>query len=181
MIPRLFIVEGPDNCGKSTLAKAIATNLGATYWRMTSGQGLSEHDAMRLYQLNALDNAKINIAAGRSVVFDRHWPSDQVYGAILRGRPSLLPTDLRLVELECKSLSVVYISCCRDNAVEEHAKEKDPDHPYDDSVYEQIVERYDELFSELTASGAKVVDYYLDAFIKQESLLPAFLEGLRRI
>lgn len=181
MIPRLFIVEGPDNCGKSTLAQAMATSLGATYWRMTSGQGLCEHDAMQLYQLNALDNAKINIQSGRSVVFDRHWPSDQVYGTILRGRPSLSSMDRGIVEIDCEALSVVYINCYRNNAVEEHAKAKDPDHPYDDKVYTDVCLGYQALFDDLNSKGARVIDYYLDAFLQQESLLPAFLEGLRKI
>lgn len=179
MIPRLIIVEGPDNCGKSTLAKAIATRFNATYWRMTSGTGLCEHDAMRLYQLNALDNAEINIKAGRTVVFDRHWPSDQVYGTILHGRPSLSDLDLAFVLEKCESLNVIYINCWRANAIEEHAKAKDPDHPYEDEQYAQVVSGYEQLFQlDSLGQGLPVVPYYLDGFIAQPTLLDAFLQGL---
>jgi thymidylate kinase len=180
MIPRLFIIEGPDNCGKSTLAQAIANRFNAVYWRLTSGQGLCEHAAMRLYQSNALDNAEVNIKAGRSVVLDRHWPSDQVYGTVLRGKPSIDGELLAAVELQCRSMNVVYINCWRDNATLEHAKQKDPDHPYEDEVYTKVVDGYQELFDEL-GKKAMVVPYYLDSFIKQENLLPAFLEGLSKL
>lgn len=177
MTPRLIIVEGPDNCGKSTLAQAIALSLGGVYWRMTSGQGLSEHTAMALYQRNALDNAEINIKAGKVVVFDRHWPSDQVYGTVLRGQPSC---DSLQMYSRCKQMHTIYINCIRDNAIEEHEQAKDPDHPYDSEVYEAIIKGYEDLFLDLEQS-APVVPYHLDLFIKQPTLLPAFYEGLHKI
>lgn len=180
MIPRLFIVEGPDNCGKSTLSEYIATRFNAVYWRLTSGQGLCEHDAMRLYQANALDNAKVNIDLRRSVVLDRHWPSDQVYGKILRGRPSISGELLSAVKQQCRGMNVIYINCWRDNAVMEHAKQKDPDHPYEDEVYAKVVASYQEFFAELEKTET-VVPYYLDSFLKQKTLLPAFLEGLSKL
>jgi thymidylate kinase len=177
MKPRLIICEGADNCGKSTLAKAIANNLNGVYWRLTSGPGLSEHDAMALYQRNALDNAAVNIDLGRTVVLDRHWPSDQVYGTILRGRPS---TDALLMEENCDSFDPIYIHCYRYNAVEEHAKCKDPDHPYEDSTYAKVVAAYDRFFDGLGRRQV-VVGYPLDNFIDKPGQLDAFIQMIRRI
>jgi hypothetical protein len=137
--PRLIIVEGPDNCGKSTLAKQIAAVTGYAYWRLTSGPGLSEHKAMELYQSNALDNVSDNLDNSRGVVLDRHWPSDLVYGTVLRGTPSCNPERMRI---RCENLGARYILCSRSNAIEEHASAKDPDHPYDDEIYASIVKGY---------------------------------------
>lgn len=178
MKPRLIICEGPDNCGKSTLAKRIAEHFHGVYWRLTSGKGLSEHDAMRLYQQNALDNAEINIREMRRVVvLDRHWPSDQVYGPVLRGRPSCSGIEM---EARCATLDAVYIYCHRKNMVEEHAKSKDPDHPYEDSVYEQVVLGYDNFFHGLQ-QRRDVIGYYLNNFINREEQLKMFFEGLTKV
>ena len=177
MKPRLIICEGPDNCGKSTLARAIAYRYNAVYWRLTSGKGLSEHDAMALYQQNALDNAEINIEQGRVVVLDRHWPSDQVYGPILRGRPSLAWEP---VEKRCQDLNALYIHCFRSNAVAEHAKRKDPDHPYEDEIYQRVVTQYDLFFSALR-ERQPVIGYYLDNFLDRPSQLSPFVEGLQKL
>lgn len=175
MRPRLIILEGPDNCGKSTLAKYLARELRGVYWRLTSGPGLSEHEAMALYQGNALDNAEINIKNGGIVILDRHWPSDRVYGPLLRGRPSC---DCRVMEDRCERLEALYIYCYRSNAVAEHAKSKDPDHPYDDDLYTKVVAGYEEFFTDLQ-HRQPVIGYYLDNFIGRPEQLKAFLEGLR--
>lgn len=177
MIPKLIILEGADNCGKTTLATAIAKYYRAVYWRLTAGPGLCEHQAMSLYQSNALDNAEVNIANGLPVVIDRHWPSDAVYGPVLRDGPS---TDLKRMEKRCAKMDAVYIYCYRDNATKEHAKSKDPDHPYADDVYDQVLEGYEELFTDL-AQRRTVISYYLNNFIDRPGQMNAFIEGLRHL
>ena len=177
MKPRLIICEGADNCGKSTLAKKLAEAFHGIYWRLTSGPGLSEHEAMALYQRNALDNAQVNIRLGRVVVLDRHWPSDQVYGPILRGRPSC---DGMVMEDLCEQLDAIYIYCYRANAVAEQAKHKDPDHPYEDGVYQRVLDGCEEFFERLRTTQ-QVVGYPLDNFIDRPEQTRAFIEGLRHL
>jgi len=178
MKARLIIVEGPDNCGKSTLAREMAKRIGCAYWRLTSGPGLCEHEAMALYQRNALDNAKVNIQNGMTVIMDRHWPSDVVYGTVLRGRPSV---DARVMEQLCEELDTIYIHCYRNNAVREHAKAKDPDHPYEDEDYVKIISGYDKLFYDMSVRSDRVViGYYLDNFINRPEQLDAFISGIAK-
>jgi thymidylate kinase len=177
MKPRLIICEGPDNCGKSTLAKKIARYYNGVYWRLTSGKGLSEHDAMALYQKNALDNAEVNITAGKIVVLDRHWPSDQVYGTILREHPSCAG---HAMEQQCEELDAIYIYCYRNNAVTEHAKDKDPDHPYEDDIFASVVAAYDSFMADLQ-TRQPVIGYYLDNFIDRPEQVDSFIQGLRRL
>lgn len=178
MIPKIFIVEGPDNCGKSTLAKEIAKRVGGNYWHMTSGPGLDDHRAMSRYQLDALKNAEINLELGNTTVFDRHWPSDQVYGLELRDRPSL---DFDQMMMESMRLRIVFVFCHRHNAVKEHEKNQDPDHPYDSESYARIVDGYRDLhrLMEVEIPDARVVGYHLDNFIGRPSQLDAFITGLK--
>jgi len=182
MRPKIIIVEGPDNCGKTTLAKSIAYRLNATYWHMTAGKGLVDHDAMALYQLNAIHNAIVNVEQGRTIVFDRLWPSDVVYGTALRGRPST-PVD-QFIEL--LKPHAVYIFCMRANAIEEHAKNQDPDHPYDPSVYASIYDGYMRLLSKFEKEHPNVLTYWLDNFISNQKIdrsgqVNAFIYGLSNL
>jgi thymidylate kinase len=177
MNPRLIILEGPDNCGKTTLAKILAAALGAVYWKMTAGQGLTLHSAMELYQRNALDNAAVNIEHGQSVVFDRHWPSDQVYGAVLRDGPSC---DRHTMFNWCDQLGAIYIYCTRDNVVAEHEKAQDPDHPYPADQFQSIVDGYEKFFERLR-TRTTVFRYHLDSALADDTLIPELIENIKQV
>lgn len=179
MTPRIIIVEGPDNCGKSTLAKELATRFNANYWHMTSGPGLCEHGAMELYQRDAFKNALVNLEMGHTTVFDRHWPSDQVYGPILRGIASM---EMDYWIEECQANEVVIIFCDRNNAQEEHEKNRDPDHPYGARIYQEVLDGYRDLCELLqSTTNIKIIEYPLDNFMDRDSQLDAFMEGLNKL
>lgn len=159
-LSKFIILEGPDNCGKTTLAKWLAKELNAVYWKLTCSPALSEHQAMADYQANALDNIKINLNMGRTVVVDRFWPSDRVYGPVFRDHPSLPER----YEEECRNLNANYIYCTRNNMVAEHAKAKDPAHAYPDEAFAEVVRGYEILFDELSHTDP-VFTYNLDTAI----------------
>lgn len=174
MKPSIIIVEGPDNCGKTHLSKALANRFNANYWHMTSGPGLDDHRAMARYQLDAWSNAKENLRNGRTTVFDRFWPSDQVYGSILRDRPSL---DFKMmIELSIET-GALFIFCDRYKADEHYLTNVDQDHPYDVGVYNQLVAGYRDL-AERIDHYCEVIGYQLDNFIERDGQLNAFFEGL---
>jgi len=79
---RLFIIEGPDCSGKTTLAKRIAMMRNAMYIHATGSGKLFA--AMLDYHLSIVKNASINLSNGHDVVLDRLWPSEYVYGQIQR-------------------------------------------------------------------------------------------------
>jgi thymidylate kinase len=110
---QLIVFEGPDGAGKSTLAKAVATELNALLLS-TPGRDFDEirprledlykdhADSRQLFYLSTVvrcsDKARSALEAGQNVVIDRYLPSTQVY-AQLRG-PHLLLDELakRLIE-----------------------------------------------------------------------------------
>lgn len=146
MKPTLFIIEGPDTCGKTTFAKSLSAHLGeSVYWHMTCTKTLAP--AMLDYQLSAVENAKVNLGHGKHVVFDRLWPSELCYGKILRPDTMINPDRIRT---EVSELEPVYIFCLdsvsgeagADRAVKRHKAHLDPAHPYDDAPFKAIYMEY---------------------------------------
>lgn len=82
MNPRLLIIEGPDCSGKTTLAQFLAKQTHSLYWHMSGHPAL--HQAMTAYHWVSLESIEWNIKNGRSVVLDRSWPSEFVYGREFR-------------------------------------------------------------------------------------------------
>ena len=75
----IFVLEGPDNGGKSTLAKALARQCGAeiihSIYRFRG--------RMNAYHLAQFRKA-LRTAQNRPVVMDRWWPSEVAYGNTYR-------------------------------------------------------------------------------------------------
>lgn len=160
---KLIIVEGPDCCGKTTLAKALAETLDAVYWHFTSSPALAE--ANTDYMRNGLENARDNLAQGRHVVFDRFWPSEWCYGRVLRPAGRCVDQALTIRD-EAKDLDPIIIFCKdtdgMESAVKRHNANKDPEHPYRDHVYGQIYGNYLMLQTELQHDGTQSCAYYFD-------------------
>lgn len=76
----IFVIEGPDAAGKTTLAKALCEKLGAKYLHLT----YRWPDHMYLYHWAALEQC-LKYAAKGPVVLDRWWASELVYAAAFRG------------------------------------------------------------------------------------------------
>ena len=138
----LIIVEGVDSTGKSTLSKFLAKHLNAMYWHSSGHRDL--HDSMDVYHEDILGNIKKNIDNGHRVVLDRHWPSQYVYGKVLRPHQHMTgyyPSE-KMNEL-VKSLGGIYVYCHSDFGWERY-EETHKDH---DAVnYQQLTfERYHEL------------------------------------
>ena len=75
----IFVLEGPDNGGKSTLAKALA--------RKTNGVIIhsSYRFKGRMYQYHLAQFRKaLRTAQKRPVIMDRFWPSEVAYGNTYR-------------------------------------------------------------------------------------------------
>ena len=71
-----FIFEGPDACGKTTLAKAVIERYGGQYIHLT----------LELHLVEAQWQALVSAANYPGItIIDRHWVSEQVYGTVYRG------------------------------------------------------------------------------------------------
>src|SRR6266550_1572619 len=82
MNTRFIIVEGPDSSGKTTLAKFLAERTQSLYWHSSGNKIL--HSVMPIYHLTMLDSIEENLKMGRSVMLDRSWPSEFIYGREFR-------------------------------------------------------------------------------------------------
>ncbi len=142
MKTKLLIIEGPDCSGKSTLSAYLARQYRAVRWHMTYTKSLTE--GMFDYQMNALENAEWIIKnTDQVVIFDRHWPSEYIYGSLLR--PHRVPFfDHSTLAAKIEKLGGCYVFCFRRDVVEAHQANLDPAHPYDEKLFRQIVKRYAE-------------------------------------
>lgn len=179
MKPRVIVLEGADRCGKTTLAKKIADHYHAFYWHMTCTSKLAE--AMHDYQMNAIENIRTNVVEfAKTVVIDRHWPSEVVYGEVMRGRNFRESGELfhqALVDLD-----VIYIFCFSREALKRHAEDRDPTHPYTDEQYNRIYNGYADLYAQLQEKYPnRVIGYHLEDVGMRPYQLKAFIHGLQNV
>lgn len=165
--PLLFVVEGPDASGKTSLARFIANKLNAAYMHSTWTPGLQP--GMLDYFISTVNNAGVCInTAGLDVVLDRHWPSEVCYRNVLRPHISAMP--IKELRQMLRDLRVIYIFCKGDE--NRHAKHINPGHPYNVDQYRALQAEYLGIFSVL--SETEVVYPYsieecgdrLDSFIQ---------------
>lgn len=160
--PTIFILEGPDGCGKSTLASHMVEHLcgvrhqRAIKWHLTYTQklGLAMEDYMINQTVNAVELVKCHET---HVIFDRHWPSEAVYGKIMRPN---MPFKHDIVKSMFNGINLVYIFCLSPLAVIDHEYKKDPDHPYSRDLFQQIVGGYEQLAREMIVEPNSKVYFY---------------------
>jgi predicted ATPase len=78
----VFILEGPDSAGKTTLARAIRREVEARGGKLCYIH-LTLRKEMALWQWAALQRAH-RMRKTHVIVLDRHWISEQVYGSVYR-------------------------------------------------------------------------------------------------
>jgi thymidylate kinase len=109
--PRLIVIEGLDATGKTTLARRLGEELRAVVLATPAseladirariegacnGSGL----AAQLFYASAVaaasERARLELAAGRSVVVDRYWLSTRVHDALRTGAVDLAAVERAL-------------------------------------------------------------------------------------
>lgn len=138
MNPSIIILEGVDNAGKTTLARKLSACIpGSFNWHLTWTPRLGE--AMEDYMLECFNNAIANLEQGRTIIIDRFWPSDAVYGSVFRKGPSFDHVDLIN---SLRHFRAIYIYCHSDEAIMNHRKDPDPDHNYTDRDMHELLSSY---------------------------------------
>lgn len=158
--PPLIIIEGPDCTGKTTLSRYLARVFTGAFLFHATAQGKLPL-AMTDYQLNILENARVAMRElSVAAILDRHWPSEMVYGQIFRpGNPHGFYGDTFARAIT--EMRGIYIFCDRPDVIEAHSRERDPEHPYDEDKFAQVVSGYRELRTRLHQSGAPLLEYDL--------------------
>jgi thymidylate kinase len=148
-MPKFIILEGTDSTGKSSLTKFLAKKLNAFYFHSSGHKSL--HVGMQAHHQQILDAVEVNLDNGHNVVLDRHWPSQQVYGATLR--PGVGIYDITRLRDHAHALGVTYVFCNKPNwgrYVETH-KDHDHDvfHQLTSDQFNLIGLRYEMLFTDI--------------------------------
>src|SRR5690606_4274519 len=107
----LLILEGPDGAGKTTLADAICDRVpNAIKVKLTFRPDLDiwEHhtEALRVAQDKSHDHL---------VIFDRHWPSEYIYGRVFRGHVQYGDWNARSMDRVIMRLCGLYVMCVPNN------------------------------------------------------------------
>lgn len=82
----IYIVEGPDGSGKTTLVKKIQES-NRNVRVMHFGAPTTDEEALNYYKVYA--KAIASKDENEVLVFDRSWYSDMVYGPVMRNREEM--------------------------------------------------------------------------------------------
>lgn len=187
MTPGIILLEGADASGKTTLARHLVDRHGARYLHSTV-----RRDCWR-WHLGALRLAERLLKTANLIVLDRHWISEQVYGATYRGGPQY-DLGARCLDRVLQSLNALTVLCVpadQEGQVKRHAELKTYRREHFDQIGE-VVARYADLYhgnlarpgdsyvDQLTRYGdyhlrADVMRYDLDAVIRGAVSLPQFV------
>lgn len=109
----IYILEGCDGTGKSTLANEIAKQKDAHIIHCSFKKSWD----IKAYHSKIMQHAIALNKSGINVVLDRWAPSEQVYGDAFRGGPKY--GVITLIK-HFKNEDMVWIYCRNDNAVKNH-------------------------------------------------------------
>jgi hypothetical protein len=100
----LFILEGPDGAGKTTLATRIAKIFGAQY--IHHGSYRNVKSLGKVY----VDSLMLAVQGQTPVVLDRSWLSEPIYADVFRGgKDRLGPEGVRFLNrlaLRCRAFVI---------------------------------------------------------------------------
>ena len=102
----VIVIEGCDGTGKTTLANALVDSFGAHYIHLSYHEGV---EAMWAVQLQALTIAQAKMHH-QLVVIDRHWASENVYGAVFRNSTAMAD-HAKIMDGYFRKLKAINILC----------------------------------------------------------------------
>ncbi|RLC08224.1 MAG: hypothetical protein DRI24_23675 [Deltaproteobacteria bacterium] len=104
----IYCIEGPDCCGKTTLANAMAKKLDAAIFHHTYIKGWTKADLLNHFQ-QGMNHMKAANIYSNDLILDRGWISTAIYGDIYRYNP--LEIDTPVWQHMYKDMGVKYIMC----------------------------------------------------------------------
>lgn len=154
MKPKLFIIEGPDGSGKTTLSHALQR---ATKGVLIHGRSMGDNSKrldneriMKRYHESLLEIMELNLQVGHSVIVDRHWVSHLCYNLNLTAAQHAQYWAGFQPRLE--ALGAKYIFALDPSYLEVHRANIDPDHPYPDGYLEKVYQQYLTIFPTFKAN-----------------------------
>lgn len=127
----IYILEGADGCGKSTLANTIAEETKGHILHCSYSKDWNIHE----YHLDVFA-AALSLSKYQDVIIDRWAPSEWVYGNVFRGKESY--NVFTLIEAANTKADITWIMCKNVNAVANHLKNKEKREEMFESMYDVV-------------------------------------------
>jgi thymidylate kinase len=119
----LIVLEGADGCGKSYLALELMRQMPKSHYVHATYRFKK---AMTLYHTAIIEQNIARLRAGGTVIIDRWWPSEMMYGKVYRNQHEPLE-NLRMIHRLGLRHGATYVLChrgSRESQMEEFAKLK---------------------------------------------------------
>ncbi len=172
--PFFIILEGPDKVGKTHLAKKICNDTGAYYHH--EGPPNAEDPGHFLNLAATIHKLGHRVQVGHSVVVDRLYFSEMIYGPILRGKSLLSTWEVRRLELLLMSYGAhqIYVTAPWETIRDRYKAQDPPDETLDPKkgglkLLQNINQSYKKLFATRSAPPGFVTDSLIatDAVLQQ--------------
>lgn len=152
----IFVLDGPDGAGKTSLGLEMKEYLGGRYIHLT----YRWKEKMNLYHYAAIRCAAL-LAQEQPVILDRWWPSEIVYAEVFRGGSRFMKHYFLLEHLATK-LGVTYVMCLprdREKYLEHYQKLKESRLEMYDSGLDKVYDSYDSFNREYFVNKENVARY----------------------
>lgn len=161
---RVIILEGPDGCGKTTLANMLIKDYGFRSQHVSRPE--KGEDVFKTYSNHLLRALR----GDQPVVFDRLYLGERIYGPIMRGHDLLGEEGQRLIERIVRARDVKTILCLTDyDSAVERWKIRGDDYILREDSFSQVYDRYQK-----SEGIYKVYDFnQREAFEKTGAFVPS--------
>lgn len=160
----LYILEGPDGCGKSTVAKTIQSVTGYPIIHLTYFSDPEKMQAQYDYIEGMLRDWLFNSGDGDGYILDRFLLSNKVYQTVFQNGPIVKNYDSLYKLIENQNMAnVTYIHCLPND------KDRYLEH------FKKMKEQREELYTDMDKMS-QVYDLYREGF-EDEFLYDHFQSG----
>lgn len=163
----IFVLDGPDGTGKTTLANGLREYLGARYIHLT----YRFKDKMHLYHGAAIRLAA-RLAERQPVILDRWWPSEIVYAEAYRGG-SKFTKHYFLLEHVATQLGVTYVICLpkdRERYLQHYEVLKGEREEMYDEGLNRVYDGYDWLMDQYFSYRENVIRYDMFRYYQENEV-----------
>jgi thymidylate kinase len=182
MNARLIILEGPDCTGKTWLAQQIVNHVGqqrAIYIHLGPMPERELYELQLSSLMRAVEGNKlcpisslrfaITGSEKMTVIIDRHWISEQIYGKVYRAEEPAMTYAARQMDRLIRTLGGLYVFCLPSQAVYEagyHRTAAQQIYPMDERVT-SVYQRYHQLLQGVKRPPEPAWDDYVDYLMSQ--------------
>lgn len=158
----IYIIEGPDGTGKTTLAHALAKKTNAAILHCSYNKEWN----MRAYHKTMFTTAEVLNQFGINTILDRWAPSEAVYSKVFRDGESYNTNEL--IQRYASDTDVKWIYCWNENVVDNHIRNsKNREEMFNDMA--KIAEEFEDYInsSKLPWVSYNFNQQNLDEFVKE--------------